>query len=134
MEKLTSISEHSNFLQNLVITISEKWYYHRKRVEFGRQTLNISFFVPAKLVDGEWVVLEHKQNEYLSSLKPHERIEYETSLSNVLFEGFVYDSIMEYCHNNDISFDEEYINNKTIEDLVKYNLTLTTTSKKQIGL
>lgn len=60
--------------------------------------------------------------------------EWKESNKCVLFFGFEYDSKMEYWHNNEISFDHEYVQNKTIEDLVKYNLVLTESANKQIGL
>lgn len=61
---------------------------------------------------------------------------YEEAKERVLFEGF------EICNRNErkdcIVFDDEHIlikwlENKTIEDLVKYNLTLTQSITKKLG-
>ena len=142
MQKLTSISDHSDWLQQLVITISERWYYHRKRVEFGKQPLNISMFIPAKLVDVKWVVLITPTEDnpiYWSQ-------EYLLAQSNVLFEGFEVKTHSLYSvsivdKDNVLhpfwEKDNEWILSKgifTIEDLVRFKPTLTTTAKKQIGL
>ena len=106
----------------------EKLCKIRNYANFLKKPLEIWQFVPCKLVDGVWVVLEKKkpfQDNYY---------EYQEAKSRCLFEGFVYDSKMEYWYNNDIGFDEEYIENKTIEDLVKYNLELTASAIKEFGL
>ena len=58
MKTLTSISKHSDWLDSIDIVILDKWNLHRKRVNFGKQPLAIYQFVPCKLIDGEWVVLE----------------------------------------------------------------------------
>ena len=143
--KLTSISEHSDLLQQLVITMSERWYFHRKRVAFGRQTLNISMFIPAKLIDGEWVVLDdvfYLKNETVT----HELLnEYEMAKSTVLFEGFEARKgkaihLIEFWINDNFLFTYNssckyfLMVGSTVENLVTYNLTLTNTAKKQIGL
>lgn len=59
---------------------------------------------------------------------------YQQAKERVLFEGFEYDNKMEYWHDFNIYFDEEFCENKTIEDIVFYNLILTQTAIKQIGL
>lgn len=158
--KLTSISEHSDFLQSLHVADRLKWHLLRIRIAFGRLDLNISMFVPAKLVDGEWVVLEEPKGKkccggikndcycrgYLQ-YEEQELIEYQTALSNVLFEGFK----IENYENQDYSIKSENIilnvfckqckknwfllkGIETIENILKYNLTLTATAKKQLGL
>jgi hypothetical protein len=72
----------------------------------------------------------------------HTEKEYQEALDKVLFDGFEidYDSIVK---NNDIRIrfnnNSVYLNNSknlisTIEDLVPYNLPLTKTALKEIGL
>ena len=145
MEKLKDIIDHSDWLVNERISIVEKWLLHRNRVAFGKQPLNISMFVPAKFVDGEWVVLEipidiYYRPDYGCQKFPqecyeHDLKEYETAKSNVYFEGFVLIREHEnyWIFMKDL-YDYKFSKNKTIEDLVKYEPTLTTTAKKQIGL
>ena len=146
--KLRSISDHSDLLEETkILDKIDKWKLHRLRVAFGRQILNISFFVPAKFVDGEGVVLELPIFKGDSSSHWLDNQEYLLAKSNVLFEGF---EIEQDSFNNDpkelyikkdkIKFGWNYNNTnwnfyfKTIEDLLKYELTLTATAKKQIGL
>lgn len=62
--------------------------------------------------------------------------EYQEAKERVLFEGFEYDK-MGFAYSttqSDCGFDEEYMENKTIEYLVKYNLELTESAKRQLGL
>lgn len=130
------------------------------------QPLTLGMFVPAKLIDGVWVVLEgtySKQpdrNDYFNDLGGNLELyqhnmrlwrEYQESKERCLFEGFE----LEYKNtvvNDDIQilfyksklielveiFDGQMPDSKgkisTIEDLVKYNLELTPTAQKQIGL
>lgn len=63
MKTLSSIAEHSDWLENSHLFPNEKWELHRKRVEFGKQQLEKWMFVPSKLVDGVWVVLEEPNTE-----------------------------------------------------------------------
>jgi hypothetical protein len=78
-----------------------------------KQQLNISLFVPAKLVDGKWVVLEENlifpANMEGSEMASKHRQEYQDALNNVVFEGF------EVVRNNydrlKVDFDIESDNN-----------------------
>jgi len=120
--------------------------------DFIKQKLTIWMFVPCKLVDGVWVVLEEplQQNyvfedhpelagnpkEYDLELFENDIKEYQEAKDRVLFANFKYDK-MGFAYSTTQSecvFDEEYMESKTIEDLVKYNLELTPTAKKLIGL
>ena len=115
--------------------MSERWKLHRRRVEFGRQELELWMFVSCKFENGGWVVSEEPFNDgendqyYSSAIQ-----EYKESKERVLFEGFSYDKMgFAYSTTQDeCGFDEEYMENKTIETLVKFNLTLTESAKKQI--
>jgi len=69
MKNLTSIAEHSDYLEKLTTFDSVKWHQHRLRVKFGKQPLELWMFVPCKLVDGVWVVLEEpKEKDFWESL------------------------------------------------------------------
>lgn len=141
--------------------------------EFLRQPLNLRMFVPAKLVDGVWVVLEEPKYDKLDRYCKKEKCdcdndtevenytcrfkEYQEAKDRVIFEGFC---IMEDKHYStkreiiwmpdnitqvwrrltfhsgkiEVHFFDCYDEFKTIENLVKYNLELTPTAQKQIGL
>ena len=101
---------------------------------FLKQKTEIWMFVACKLVDGVWVVLEEPHNygilnTYLTGnvimdLSLKNAFEYQQAQERVIFEGFeVKDG---YLINNecDCQLNIEWINTLTIEDLVKYNLTL----------
>lgn len=161
---LTSIAEHSDWLEEMPISMKECWILHRKRVDFGKQPLAIWQFVPCKLVDGEWVVLtkstmsnktcEDDCNHRNCVSEMNECIEYQEAKSRCIFEGFEIkrefwadNTHVDYIQigndredklfrsNND---KEWYSSNvydfKTIEDLVKYSLELTASAIKELGL
>lgn len=161
MKTLTSISKHSDWLDSIDIVILYKWNLHRKRVNFGKQPLAIYQFVPCKLVDGEWVVLEEPLNykkweskrlntPYDLDLSKYEK--YQEALDKVLFEGIevIIENKEEEKFFVTIAKEKTWIlcswfyingtvkeNNRnitTIEDLAPYNLPLTKTALKDIGL
>ena len=165
MEKLTSMTEFVLDINNLVEKEYDQFMSEHngqklrlieKYANFLSQPLNISMFIPAKLVDGEWVVLQKPVFKGDSSSHWLDNQEYLLVLSNVLFEGFELNqkniskleniicitkkNIQLTFFNKEKSvFLDELDTNKTkeilsIEHIVKYNLTLTTTAKKQIGL
>lgn len=129
---------------------------------FLSKKLNISFFVPAKFVDGEWVILEEPKDyknwvdvyianitegitkdRYTSQLEARmDCVEYQSSLSNVLFDGFKYGKYeaddynpeYEFVKNDFCKIGFQHFGIKTMEDLIKYNLTLTASAKKILGL
>lgn len=122
-----------------------------------KQPLKLWMFVPCKLVDGVWVVLEqpkfHYTEQALKQLKGFELDiaeevnfsikEYQQAKELILFEGFEidYDNIIQ-SNNIRLWFKSEsdiYIHNTrnkvfAIEDLVKYNLELTPAAKKQFNI
>ena len=100
---------------------------------FLSQPLNIGQFVPAVFENGSWVVIEQKF--YPASMSFSEEADlhfkkYQQAKENVLFEGFEY---FESENNGNTVYNKYldfrlglwYFNSRTIEDLVKYNLTLT---------
>lgn len=63
--------------------------------------------------------------------------EYQQAKERVLFEDFELDScgyLFNKKNRYDCRFGTECLSNTTIEDLVKYNLTLTATAIKTLGL
>ena len=63
MKNLTSIVDHSDYLESYYSNPIQKWDLHLRRKEFGKQPLAIWMFIPCKLVDGVWVVLEEPNTE-----------------------------------------------------------------------
>ena len=126
-----------------------------RRAKFIIQILELWMFVPAKLVNDEWIVLEEPKRErfltesmlcrtddYTKAIKEYQEAKY-----RVLFEGF---ELLEMSRNFNIiantekdcqvfasKFKEKFYKCKeftTIEDLIKYELVLTATAQKLIGL
>lgn len=126
--------------------------------------LEIWMFVPCKFIEGVWVVLEEpKENDLCGSFFDmqtgfHYEKEYQEAKDRVLFEGFEVVDKGKWSKNNPLSglwlininnecrpfsycskgYPKEWywakMNLETIEDLIKYNLELTKTAQKQIGL
>lgn len=119
---------------------------------FIQLCLEIWMFVPAKLINGEWVVLQEPRREYYDSMTgwncPEDAENYESKLSEyreaeerVLFKGVEY---VEAKHKNSFSIVRickslsqinypAFWGGLTIEDLIKYNLELTESGAKQAG-
>lgn len=104
--------------------------------EFLLQPLTLGMFVPCSLENG----MPLNDNGLVDSegyvLDEIEFKEYQKAKERVLFEGFGYDE-MGFAYSktqSECGFDETYMQNKKVEDLVKYNLVLTESAKKQIGL
>ena len=106
------------------------WYFKeqskldkiRSYANFLKQPLELWMFVPCKLVDGVWVVLEEKkpfQDNYF---------EFQEAKKRCLFEGFEVRK-GNWLLNGNIDIDEEFCQGLSIESLVKYNLELTPTAK-----
>jgi len=134
--RLISISEHSDWLDNKgELNNYEKWYFHRKRVGFGKQPLELWMFVPCKLVEDVWVVLE----EPLLSVDFWEKGDVSKELQE-------YQQAKEKClffsqHGNEEMFDQclakvfldEFFNIEQLANEIR-NIILTPTALKQIGL
>ena len=125
-----------------------------------KQPLEIWQFVPCKLVDGVWRVLEEpeKYNEWLEFKERHQYgeyykekcEEYQQAKERCLFEGFwIVSSNSVKISNNYISIDflryviyltdftkefPEVVKIHTIEDLTKHDLQLSPTALTQIGI
>lgn len=144
MKNLTSIAEHSDYIETFCNIPEYKWQLHRKRVEFGKQTLEKWMFVACKLVDGVWVVLEEphpfkegdckEQNKLVTDIRFKE---YQQAKERCLFEGFeigIYPLDVLLMRGNKWGLPIIDLHRQTIEDLVKYNLELTATAQKEIGV
>jgi hypothetical protein len=127
----------------------------RNYANFLKQPLELWMFIPCKLVDGVWVVLEdpnvnnYHYNSVYSQMYCDDKKEYQQAKERCLFEGFESMTINEndivvhkdsfqiiFFETGEIRFCQR-LNVKeisTIEDLVKYNLELTSTVQKQIEL
>jgi hypothetical protein len=120
---------------------------------FLSKKLSIEMFVPCKLVDGVWIILvpykktEHElyadENSICRVISKEEHISYreiEEAKDRVLFEGFECIRMTGYhtlvfpmsSYTKDFAVFEDDFNDKTIEDLVKYNLELTASAQKQL--
>ena len=125
-----------------------------KYAKFLKQPLELWMFVPCKLINGVWVVLEEPKkpacdswgNDFINEKYRTKLEQYQEVKERVLFEGFEYDDQTKQLNNQkgvflfftkrycEIYFSAETQYAETIEDLVKYNLPLTKTAQKQIEL
>lgn len=101
---------------------------------FLKQSLELWMFIPCKLVDGVWVVLEEPKFHGHNIVEVEE---YQKAKERCLFDGFkLIDKILWHwdgfnrriIYSENLGFDFY----KTIEDLVKYNLELTPIAINQI--
>ena len=74
---------------------------------------------------------EHPYSKFLK--QPLEKWMFDKDDERCLFKGFRYDGF-KYLDFENYSFQISEIEKMTIEDLVKYNLQLTPTAQKQLGL
>ena len=137
--------------QDFTRSIALDWIF--QYTKFCIQPLNIGMFVPAVFDGGKWVVLEEpytkeikyrNERDELNELYWSDYKQYQTSLDNVIFEGFeicnykgneFYNSVS----NNDgliLNFDgfEKVQPPDPIESIIKYNPTLTKYGQQQSGL
>lgn len=109
-----------------IVSFAQKVYDY---ANFMSQKLELWMFVPCKLVDGVWVALEEKkpfQDNYF---------EFQEAKKRCLFEDFEMDnSFVTHKSHNSFFYPISCLHEQTIEDLIKYNLELTKTAQKQIGL
>lgn len=129
---------------------------------FLKQTPNIGDFVPAKEVDGVWVILEEpdrnslKYDFYISDVETdfncqlyeQDLLEYKEAKKRVVFEWFEYENkehleSFSILSNGEISlnYDDKYktfeLNRfyyEEIESLLEFNLTLTEQKAKELAL
>ena len=112
---------------------------------FLKQPLELWMFVPCdedgNVLDSEPCSLGmfEKGNPYYD-VYLKDKNEYQQAKERCLFEGFkdgawgLYATIEYNAEGECLEVDNHFCRNKTIEDLVKYNLKLTPTAQKQIGL
>lgn len=119
-------------------------FYERLRNNFDdflSQKLELWMFVPCKLVEGVWVVLEEPKCECFTEYDRegcYEKCyEYINAKNRVLFEGF--ETRLQGQEIMVVTLDNSNVwvtwnDSKTIEDLVYLKPVLTPTAQKQIGL
>lgn len=149
--KITKPKELANFEFNVLKLKRQENY-----ANFLKLILELWMFVPAKLVNGEWIVLEEpdlnkmyhhtRKSDYQQDLK-----EYQEAKDRVLFEGFevfksvsalisfslVKNGLGRFDWNKEGNFMMGYSKESTIEDLFNshyVDLFLTESAKKQIGI
>lgn len=163
MKKLISMTDFVFKITETIldesITEIEKLYKLKNFANFIIQKLEISMFVPCKLVDGVWVVLEDTyskkpdRNDYFNDQEGNLELyqhninlwkEYQEAKESVLFEGFEVKKFktgtcyLDFADGNLLVTNQfvkyDFKNFKTVEDLVKHNLELTASAKKQLGI
>lgn len=153
MENLTSIHEHSDYLENNFSDKITKWELHRLRIDFGQRDLEVWQFLPSKRVKGKWKVLSIPHSikmgydEWDENGKIYDDVlEYQKAKHRCLFDGF---QIEEHEFNSFSIRSEDNILNVMwkypeedwkpaqgivkIEDIAKYNPKLSQTSKTELG-
>ena len=118
--------------------------------KFLKQTPQLWMFVPCKLVDGVWVVLEEpklSKDFWDKGEVSKEWEQYQQAKERCYFEGFEVKErncneakfkyienglIAVFYYNKTTNSFEENADFKTLEDLIPYNLTLTATAQKEI--
>ena len=142
MEKLISMTDFVLEQLSIKQSTSEFKEVVKNYVRFLKQPLQLWMFVPCKLVDGVWMVFEEphpfkegdckEQNKLVTDIRFKE---YQEARERCLFEGFEMDnSFVTHKSHNSFFYPISCLHEQTIEDLVKYNLELTKTAQKQIGL
>jgi hypothetical protein len=138
LEKLLTNTAFGFFLREFDLDNHKIVEFRDNYDNFLSQILELWMFVPCKLVNGVWVVLEEPFNDgendqYYSSAMQ----EYQEAKDRVLFDGFKFKGETNYCWI--FTYRGAYPNRiykKDIEMLANRfkNLVLTPTAQKQIGL
>lgn len=154
MKNLISNTEFGFYLESIGVSNS---CYRMLRKNFDKllsQKLEIWMFVPCKLVDGVWVVLEEykrtpeelsidKRNEVRLISKEEAKYfrEYQETKERCLFEGVEYVEAKNKCEYSFLRITQlspinypSFWKGLVVEDLIRYKLELTPTAQKQIGL
>ena len=114
-----------------------KWELILNYANFLKQTLELGMFVPC---DEEGSILEEKE---IIDFHPkdwneinNQNQKYQQAKEKVFFQGCIYDDKMDAVRDNIglMMYSVKYESNDAIEDLVKYNLTLTDSAIKKLGL
>lgn len=141
MNKLISNTEFGDYLES--IGVSNSCYRMNRKLfdKFLSKKLSLEMFVPCKLVEGVWLPIEYPNHLVTCN---QSIVEYQKAKDRCLFKGFQlgeFSSTIEHksvgnifvmYKSNGVWF--KNTNGETIEDLTRYNLTLTASAKKQIGL
>jgi len=139
MRNLISIAEHSDYLHHLTLmSMSERWDLHRKRINFGRQSIELWMFVPCDF-DGN--VLELPGSAPIYTHSKEYIIKWKEAKDRCLFEGIEYVkakkeghySFLRIANLSEINYPALW-RGHTVEDLIKYNLKFTTTALQLLGL
>ncbi|MES2864143.1 MAG: hypothetical protein V4666_08500 [Bacteroidota bacterium] len=98
MEKLISNTEFGFYVRSLEVNEHKKLELRENYDAFLKQTLSLGMFIPCKLKDGVWVVLEEPKiySQWLIKGKGYDFLgkenieckEYQEAKYRVLFEGF----------------------------------------------
>jgi len=148
MEILMSHSDYEYSIDLPSVSDIEFRIKSRNNRAFLKQPLSIEMFVPCKLVDGFWVVLEEPIDNTCENCNHKQDFdiccrfeEYQKAKESCLFEGFIFykddnESFSLDLINSDGSETFCFMKNETIEDLLgfDYYFKLTATALKQIGL
>lgn len=157
MKKLISMVDFV-LEQDLQIPIGRTAGQMIKYANFLKQPLELCMFIPCKLVDGVWVVLEEPDRDnnkydvydrefcyFNDGLFLHDEQEYQEAKDRVLFEGFSLENKGQFTvwiqkENHSICFTDRgkininSQNERTVEDVIKYEFLLTPNALKQLGL
>lgn len=98
-----------------------------KYAKFLKQPLELGFFIPTN-ENGD--VLQEPNRSTHTDIECEQ---YKQAKERCLFEGFE-NMPGGWARSKNIEIDDEFCQNRTIEDIVKYNLELTQTAIKQLGL
>lgn len=112
--------------------------------KFLKQALELWMFVPCKFINSVWVAIEEPVHIFSDSIhkdasKMYQKQtyvkEYNDAKERCLFKGFILDKL-NFLRNNTgkIHAHKNFLEDKTIEDLIKYDLELTPTAKKQFNI
>src|SRR5690349_9775881 len=88
MKKLTSNTAFGDYLNTKNIPDCEYRYLRSKFDELLKQPLELWQFVPCKLVDGVWVVLEEPCLYCFDACDIDKCLEYQEAKERYLFDGF----------------------------------------------
>lgn len=119
------------------------WHSVFSYAKFIKQPLKLGMFVPCDENDVPLDIPFNYDAYLMSMLKEDfnyneiDCMQYKQAKDRVLFEGFVYEKNGYVFNVNspfECRFDEESLENGIIEDIVKYDLTLTASAIKQFEL
>ena len=123
-QKLTTITQHSDYLDSLDISDSEKWRLHCLRKNFGKKSLTFGMFYPC---DEDENILTKPTVNHISFNIVHNLdgdIKYKEAKDRTLFKNIPNSIFWDKgcsCFINDYT-EEQY---HTIESLNSFNLELT---------